>query len=121
MGVVQQLRADRFLWRTAVLTSFLVLAPLGYYLIHRTSGGLGDRGEWLKWHNHGPWRWTASGWFIYLSLLSFLVLTPTTFVVGLIRSIRRRSGSLAAGTALLVALQLAGLILLGRYLFWTID
>jgi hypothetical protein len=121
MGVVQQLRADRFLWRTAVLTSFLLLAPLGYYLLRQAIGGLGDPDEWFRVHNHGPWRWTASGWFVLLCLYSLMVLAPATLVVGLLRSARRHSGWHAAGSVLLVLVQLAGLMLLGRYVFWTID
>jgi hypothetical protein len=115
---VLRLRSDGFVTASVGLTLILALAPFGYYAAQRASGALGTPDLWFLDHNHGPWRWTAPGLFVCFPLL---LLMPLTLAVGLVRSVRNRSTSMARATALVVLLQATGLALHLQYLFWTID
>jgi hypothetical protein len=118
MEKVVRLRSDGFVIASVGLTLILALAPFGYYAAQRASGALGTPDTWFLDHNHGPWRWTTPGLFV---CFPFLLVMPLTLVVGLVRSVRHRSTSMACATAFVVLLQAMGLALHFQCLFWTID
>ena len=106
-------------WFTAA--TLLAAVPTVLVLRAWVAGELPHREGWFVGHNHGPWRWEASGLTVLVAIYGLLVTAVGSFVHGVVSGVRRRSGRdavpLLANAAISTGLLYAVLL----HLFWLID
>jgi hypothetical protein len=102
--VLDALRADRFLRLAALATAALTLAPFVHRVVQPACAVAARAASPAT---TGPW---SGGLEAALVGLPFLLLSPVTAVVGLVRGGSRRSLPLLLATAAVLAAQLVGFL-----------
>ena len=111
---------DPFLLTAAVVTILVITSPFLLYILGRLQGTITTPEEWFtsQGHNHGPWREETYGLLVYAP---FLLLIPITALAGVWWALRQGRRTVVPGTGVIIALQVAGLLLHLKYLFWLVD